>query len=388
MRVHVRPLRVRCGKAAKRSLPRSAQRLHAAVRAPDRRRPGRRPPVRRCRLLHAGRARIRGPRPVRTDSRSASTNAASTSGASRALSRSATPPTITSSSCARTPSAPSRTGGRVRRAVRGRPRFRPISFRAGAPPRQGCALGRGAGRVLRRLQLLRRPCARPPLAPVAGLARPLVERLPTSTGRRAASTGRRSASSATRSFLDRRAPLRLEVRVHAGRARRSGQSGAAARRIRSTCSRRPTRTPRRVRRARAADGPRSGRLPRRRHARQDRPREHGPLARSKGAAARSRRRGTRARSADADEGSRPVEEAPAEARRRAAAAARDPRGASAASRRRWAPGSAASSSRWRAKPSWADGPRAGSFFEPKQSPGCSTRTSPGRRTTAGRSGPC
>ena len=112
---------------------------------------------------------------------------------------------------------------------------------------------------------------------------------------------------------------------------------------------RPLRRDRRRGGARAAAGRRHRDLPGRRHAREDRPREHGALARGAGAVLRPGGRRARARAAAPDEGARPREEAAPAPGGLDAAAARDrARAASGASRSRPRPGCAASCSRSRA----------------------------------------
>ena len=147
------------------------------------------------------------------------------------------------------------------------------------------------------------------LAPLAPLLRPLVERLPTSTG---------SASS-----LDWRAKRWVRAaRLSPLERHYAWKSVFSPARAAPPAFRRD----RGRRGARPADGGRRKPLHGRRHAREDRPRQHGPLARGTGSDPRSGRRRARPRSAEPDEGARLGEEAAPAPCRRTASAARDPPG--------------------------------------------------------------
>ena len=117
--------------------------------------------------------------------------------------------------------------------------------------------------------------------------------------------------------------------------------------------------------ARAPAGRRPRDLPRRRPAGQDRPHEHGPLARAARAVPRPGGGRARARAAGRGAGARLREEAAAARGGRAAAsAARSRAGASRASRSPPRPGCAASSSRSRARCSSPERLREQGYFEP------------------------
>ena len=176
---------------------RAAARLRP--RPPRRGRAGRRPALRRRRLVAARRARGARSRASRcARSRSASRSARSTSAPTRAASPSATARATASSSLrpdARR--APARARRGLRRAVRRLVRAADLPrLAARGRGRQGRALRRGRRRALRRLLHLPADLLALRTARLAPLARPLVERLPVSTAPRRASTTRRSASSA------------------------------------------------------------------------------------------------------------------------------------------------------------------------------------------------
>ena len=216
------------------------------------------------------------------------------------------------------------------------------------------------------------------VAPLARLARPLVERLPSSTCegelrlQGEALRPRRAPAAA-------RAASRLEGDLLAGRARRAAR---LAQRLRSGRRlSRAVRGDRGGRPARAPAGRRLRHLPRRRPAREDRPRVDGALARGARAVSRLRRdelRLRRCRRSTRCAGSR-----------RRSCCARPPRrccrarsctGASVASRFPRPPGCAASSSRSHARRSRRTTLRSQGFFQPEPV------TTPARRARRRRGG--
>ena len=210
----------------------------------------------------------------------------------------------------------------VRRAVRRLVRAADVprlAARGGA--REGRALGRGRRRAVRRLLHVRgRPRSPTALAPLARVARPLVERAAGVDARRRASTTGRSGSSAPRT-----------CRRSSGTT--AGRRSSPPTRGRELTGRRSQFDPVDVYRARYAEtagadrarpppGRRLRRLSRRRPAREDRPGLDGALARGARPVPRPARDEPRLRAADAAQGARPREEGAAAEGRRAAPAAR------------------------------------------------------------------
>ena len=185
---------------------------------------------------------------------------------------------------ARTPS----TCCRARRASSTSPsptprRCRPTWSRARAPPRQGRALGRGRRRAFGGYNYY--AGTRGPARRLASrVCAPLVDRLPTGRESRRLDGGLSASSRGTHLRpLDRHYAWKpVFTPVGAPGAARAGAEGST--RSRSSASRSPRpRAPRSSRRMRA----RPRHLHGRRHARQDGPGKHGPLARGAGALARS-----------------------------------------------------------------------------------------------------
>ena len=146
-----------------------------------------------------------------------------------------------------------------------------------APARQGRALGRGRRRAVRRLLHVRRRHARAARRAAGAAARPLVELLPSSSARSSFDyKAKRFARAAHLPPLERHHALEGDLLARA-RAPRCW-TAAAASSTRST-STGPLRRDRGRRRARAAPGRRHRHLPGRRSAGEDRPRQHGALAR-------------------------------------------------------------------------------------------------------------
>ena len=145
--------------------------------------------------------------------------------------------------------------------------------------------------------------ARSRVARAAALARPVVERLPSSSRRVSLEyRAKRFVRAAARPPLERHhgwkeifsAEARAALLEPGRRAPASTRCGVAG----------PLRRDGRRRAARAPAGRRHRHVPRRRPAREDRPREHGPLARGARAVPRPGRRRARVRAADVAEGAR------------------------------------------------------------------------------------
>jgi asparagine synthase (glutamine-hydrolysing) len=134
----------------------------------------------------------------------------------------------------------------------------------------------------------------PRLGPIARLARPVVERLPTSTGKVSLDyKAKRFVRSAGLPPLERHVGWKEIFSADA----RSGLLAGRAGRTRSICTAGDTPN-RRGRRRSAASRTSTRHLPRRRPAREGRPGEHGPLPRDDGAVPRPGRRGAGPRAAD------------------------------------------------------------------------------------------
>ena len=327
----------------------------------------------------AGRAGERRARAAR--SRSASRSARSTSSSARASSRErydtdhheliVRPDAVGAAAAA---------GGGVRRAVRrlvGPAHLPGLAARRRA--RQGGALGRGRRRAVRRLLHLRRRHARARASAGSPRAlRPLIERLPSSSAQV-------SFDYKAKRFARGGALPPLE-RHHAWKEIFSPEARAELLRRPPRRRLRPARrVPRALRgdrgrgAARAAPGRGPRHLPRRRPAREDRPRQHGALAR--GARAVPRHGGHRARAgaAAAAERARLREEAAAAPGGRAApAAARSSTGASAASRSRRPRGCAASCEPFARDVLSPDALARQGCSGPRRWSACSTRTRRGR----------
>ncbi len=150
----------------------------------------------------------------------------------------------------------------------------------------------------------------PRIGPLAAAARPLVERLPSSSARASLDyRAKRFVRAAHLPPLERhhgwKEIFSTEARAALLEPDRRGTAGSTRRLPRPLCRDRGRRG------ARAPAGRRPRDLPRRRPAREDRPREHGPLARGACPLPRPGRRHPRARPPDAPEGARLLEEAPA-----------------------------------------------------------------------------
>ena len=254
---------------------------------------------------------------------------------------------------------------RLRRAVRGLLGAADLPGQlAGERARQGRALGRGRRRAVRRLRDLRRRRAGDAGARAARLVAPLVERLPSGSGR--VPLDYRLKRFARAAHLPAaRAPPRLEGDLLAGRARRAAATGPArhggpARRLPRALGRDRGR-----RHARAAAGRRSRDLPRRRPAGEDRPHEHGPLARAARALPRPGGGRARARAAGRQPGSAASPRSGCCARRSSrSSGARSRAGARRASRSPRRPGCAASSSRSAREVLAAERLRSQGYFDP------------------------
>ena len=183
----------------------------------------------------------------------------------------------------------------------------------------------------------------------APLLRPFVERLPSSSAR--ASFDYKAKRFVRAAHLPAaRAPPRLEGDLLARCARRAHREIERIRPGRPAP--RPFRRDGRRGAARAAPGRRSRHLPRRRPAREDRPRVDGPFARGSGAVPRPDGDELRLLAPEPAQGSRAAQEgAPAQGGRAARPARAAASAASAASRFPRRPGCGASSSRSRARPS-------------------------------------
>ena len=217
---------------------------------------------------------------------------------------------------ARRGAAPAGARRGVRRAVRrlvGTADLPRLAARRGG--REGRALGRGRRRALRRLLHVRgRPARRAPGWAARAARAPLVERLPSSSARASFDyKAKRFVRAAHLPPLERHhgwkeifsPDARAEL---TGRAQRLRPGRPPARALRGDRGRRA---------ARAAAGRRPRHLPRRRPAREDRPRVDGALARGARPVPRLRRDELRLRAADAAQGAR--------AARRRCCCARPPR---------------------------------------------------------------
>ena len=323
-------------------------------------------------------------------SRSASRRSRSTSSSSRARSRGATGPTTTSWSSSPTPPSCCRRSRR-RSTSRSRtlrrspptssPSSRPSTSRSRSPARAGTS----CSAATRPTSPTRWRCA--PAAP-RGCSRPLAEALPSGSGRVPLDYKlKRFTRAAHLPPLERhhgwKEIFSPDARAELPAARPPGQRRPARRLPR------PLRRDRGRRAARAPAGRRPRDLPRRRPAGEDRPHEHGPLARAARAVPRPGRGRARARAAASRAGARLRQEAPAALaveplvgardRARAQEGLLDPRRRLAARRAR------------AVRPRGAGAPTgcaARATSSPRRSRGCSTSTSPAARTTRASCGDC
>ena len=257
---------------------------------------------------------------------------------------------------------------------------------AGRGRGQGRPLGRGRRRAVRRLLHLRR---RPPGAagrpPLTALAAPLVEALPSSDSKVSLDyKAKRFVRGARLPPLERHHawkeifPAPMRASLLSGARERLGPGRPAPRALRRDRGRRAAGPP---------PGPRPRHLHGRRPAGQDRPLEHGPLARAAGPVPRPAGRRVRARPGDAAQGPRLRQEAAAAPGAGAAAAEGD--------RQRAQAGVLDPARRLAARPARAVRPRdpldrdarAPGLPRPRaSSPRSSTATAPARRTSAVSSG--